>query len=142
MRQYDFGWYFLGSHHFGLVRVGSQINQMCDRLSDFRTINTTLRKHTANNGILIALWDIPASDHDVVQEEPRIGAVLSRIGEFALRQRIMDPGWFDNGNESIAGCFVGRKVDGVGHKMGELGRRWELGRGFIDDSLAAILFEA
>lgn len=114
---------------------------MRHHLGHLRTVQPTLRQHPTDNRILISLGDVPARHDDIVQEQPRVGAVLSRIGQLALRQGSLEPLRFDNGDQGIVRIVKGWEVDCAGHEVGEIRQRGEGRWGLVDDRLGAIFFE-
>lgn len=105
------------------------------------TVKTALCENTANNCIFITFRNIAAGDRNIVEEEARIGTVLSRIGDFSLGERRMQPAKLDNGNQGITGRFICRKVDGVGQQVGEFGQWGKCSWMFVDNGFGAMFFE-
>lgn len=120
MRQHYASVQLLRQDHTRLVRIGREIDQMRHHLRHLGTVQPTLGQHTADDGILISLGDVPARHDHIVEKQPRVGAVLSRVCELALRQGGLEPLRFDDGDQGVVRIVKGREVDCAGQEMGEI----------------------
>lgn len=141
MRQHDRDGQALGADELSLVRVQCQIHQMRDLLCDARRVDPTHRKHTTDNGILIAVGDITAGHSDVAEEETRVRAELARVQELVSRDGRLQPLRADNGDQRVAGLLVLGEIDRGGDDVRELldGREWR--GGIVHNDLAAAAFD-
>lgn len=104
-------------------------------------VKTTHGQHAADDRILIAFGDIATGDNHIAEEQSRIRAVLARIGQFHLRDRDVQPLGLHDGDQSVTGILIFRKVGSGRNDMSEF-VDWREGRGrFMDDDLAAMLLD-
>ena len=109
------------------------------RIRNARRIQPSHRKHPANNRILVALRQIRDADSHVVEKQARIGVVLARIGEFAFRQRGLDPLRFYDGDQGVADRVVAWEVDGGGDDVGEFVEGGQRGWGDVNEGFSSVL---
>lgn len=80
-------------------------------IRDSRRIQSSHRENSANNRIFVALWQVRDANHYIVEKQSWIGVVLSRIGEFMFRYRILNPLRFDDGDQGVADGVVAWEID-------------------------------
>lgn len=93
---------------------------MGDQRGNPGAIQATFGNHSTDDGVFVALWDITAGNNYIIHKETRVWAVLAWVGHFLLGQRGLQPLWFHDGDQRVAGGVVGREIDRVRNEMAEL----------------------